>query len=120
MLSSIAATALSAAVLLPAPVAAFWRMPCGSRLMDQRIDPIIFPGIVSPHVHQVAGGNGFGFTENFDTAREATCSSCPITADLSNYWTPTLYYQYQNGSFAKVPQVGDGGGSLGGMNVYYL
>ncbi|GAB7340271.1 hypothetical protein MBLNU457_6733t1 [Dothideomycetes sp. NU457] len=120
MLSSIAVTALSAAALLPAPVAAFWRMPCGSRLLDQRMDPIIFPGIVSPHVHQLVGGNGLGYTENFDTARESTCSSCPITADLSNYWTPTLYYQYQNGSFVKVPQVGDGSGNLGGMNVYYL
>jgi len=120
MLSSVATTALGLAALLPAPVAAFWRMPCGSRLLDERIDPIIFPGIVSPHVHQVAGGNGFGYTENYANARNADCSSCPITADLSNYWTPTLYYQYQNGSFVKVPQVNDGTGHLGGMNVYYL
>ena len=45
---------------------------------------------------------------------------CPIKQDLSNYWTPALYYQAEDGTFESVPQSGDGGGTLGGMNVYYL
>jgi len=115
MISSI----LFAAGLI-SPAAAFWRMPCPSRLIEERIDPIIAPGAVSAHTHVVAGGSGFGYTMDYNQARAAPCSSCPITADLSNYWTPKLYYQAQNGSFISVPLSGDGTGNEGGMTVYYL
>lgn len=111
--------ALSVAALLTAPASAFWRMPCPSRLVEERIDPIVSPGEVSGHVHQVAGGNGFGFEMTYADARASDCSSCPITQDLSNYWTPALYYHAQNGSFIRVPQAGDGEGVTGGMTVYY-
>lgn len=57
---------------------------------------------------------------DYEDARSSSCSSCPIKQDLSNYWTPALYYQNQNGSFESVPQSGDGAGNLGGMTVYYL
>lgn len=113
------AAALSLAALLPVPVDAFWRMPCPSRLLDQRMDPLIAPGVVSAHVHQIAGGNGFGYTETFEDARSSSCTSCPITADYSNYWSPTLYYEGQDGTFTKASQM-DTPGSLGGMTVYYL
>lgn len=106
---------------LAGPAAAFWRMPCPSRLIDERIDPIIFPGYVSAHVHTVAGGSGFGYNMTYEQARESACTSCPISQDLSAYWTPKLYYHdVQNGSFLSVPQAGDGVGMLGGMTVYYL
>ena len=88
--------------------------------MQERIDPLIYPGKVGAHVHTVAGGSGFGFTMSYDQARAAPCSSCPITQDLSAYWTPKLYFQAQNGSFIGVPQAGDGSGTTGGMTVYYL
>lgn len=40
--------------------------------------------------------------------------------DLSNYWTPKLYFKAENGSFLDVPIVGDtDGGQMGGMAVYY-
>lgn len=112
--------ALALAAALAGPASAFWRMPCPSRLIQERIDPLVFPGQVSAHVHTVAGGNGFGFTENYRQARESECTSCPITADLSAYWTPKLYYHAENGSFLSVPQAGDGDGVTGGMTVYYL
>ena len=99
---------------------AFWRMPCPSRLIQERIDPIVYPGYVSAHVHTVSGGNGFGFNMTFAQARASECSSCPIKEDLSAYWTPKLYYQAENGSFYGVPQAGDGTGVTGGMTVYYL
>ena len=119
---SLSAATLGLAALLPAHVSAFWRMPCGHRVTTERIDPLIFPGVVSPHVHQVAGGNGFGYTETYEQARNASCSSCPITQDLSNYWTPVLYYKARDGTFTKVPQAGDSdtAGTNGGMTVYYL
>ena len=43
-----------------------------------------------------------------------------IPADLSNYWTPKLYFKAENGSFIDVPIVGDtDGGQMGGMAIYY-
>lgn len=65
-------------------------------------------------------GNGFDFSMTYEQARQSTCSSCPIKEDLSNYWTPQLYYQAENGTFQYVPQSGDGPGNYGGMTVYYL
>ncbi|RAL64043.1 hypothetical protein DID88_003231 [Monilinia fructigena] len=59
------------------------------------------------------GGNGFGFSMDYASTQKSTCSSCTVTKDLSNYWTPTLFYQAQNGSFIPVTQ-------NGGVTVYYL
>ncbi len=105
-----AAVGLSA--LLATPTQAFFRMPCGQNIVTERADPLISPGVVSAHVHQVNGGNGFGFTEDYAAARKATCTSCTAKQDLSNYWTPILYYKDQQGKYTKVGQ--------NGMTVYYL
>ena len=105
--------------LLAAQASAYWRMTCPGRLVDQRADPIISPGVVSGHVHSIAGGNGFGLNMTYDQARSSKCTSCTIEEDLSNYWTPKLYYHAPNGSFIEVPQLGDGAGKLAGMTVYY-
>jgi len=99
------------AISLPI-VQAFFRMPCGQNVVTERIDPIISPGAVSPHVHQVNGGNGIGFSQNYTDARRSTCTTCAFKEDKSNYWTPILYYQSKSGSFTRVPQ--------DGMTVYYL
>ncbi|KAH6901642.1 hypothetical protein BKA70DRAFT_1113743 [Coprinopsis sp. MPI-PUGE-AT-0042] len=37
------------------PVAALLRFPC-SQLRTERLDPLVTPGRVSPHVHQIVGG----------------------------------------------------------------
>ncbi|KAI4719470.1 WSC-domain-containing protein [Aureobasidium sp. EXF-10727] len=111
---------LGLAAALAAPAAAFFRMPCPGRIVTERADPIISPGQVSGHVHTISGGNGFKFDMTYADARSSSCSSCPIKQDLSNYWTPSLYYQHQNGSFENVHQSGDGQGTYGGMTVYYL
>lgn len=111
---------LGLAAALAAPAAAFFRMPCPGRIVTERADPIVSPGQVSGHVHTISGGNGFKFEMDYADARSSSCSSCPIKADLSNYWTPSLYYQHQNGSFENVHQSGDGTGIYGGMTVYYL
>lgn len=57
---------------------------------------------------------------DYASTQSSTCSSCPIKQDLSNYWTPKLYYQSAEGTFIDVPQAGDGEGVYGGMTVYYL
>lgn len=120
MRSTVVSSALLGLLAHVAPTAAFWRMPCPGRLIDERADPIISPGVVSGHVHTIAGGNGFNFSMDYEDTQSSTCSSCPIKQDLSNYWSPKLFYQYPNGSVEMVPQAGDGEGVLGGMTVYYL
>ncbi|KAM0720206.1 hypothetical protein Q7P37_004342 [Cladosporium fusiforme] len=110
---------LGAITALAGTASAFWRMPCGGRLLLERADPVVFPGAVSPHVHTISGGNGFGFKMDYDQANASTCSSCAIKKDLSNYWTPKLYFMAEDGTFEDVPQAGEGDGQTGGMTVYY-
>ncbi|KAK5070639.1 hypothetical protein LTR64_000314 [Lithohypha guttulata] len=99
--------------VLAAPAAAFWRLPCKSTIVVERVDPIVAPGNISGHVHQIMGGNGFDFEMDFADTQASTCTSCTVHGDFSNYWTPVLYYQHQDGTFEKVNQ-------LGGGLVYYL
>ncbi|WYZ41941.1 hypothetical protein EsH8_V_000836 [Colletotrichum jinshuiense] len=93
--------------------AAFFILPCSRPVVVQRADPIVNPGALAGHVHTIMGGNGFDFSMTYEQARAATCSTCRVTADLSNYWIPNLYYQGQDGKFTSVTQPG-------GMLAYYL
>jgi hypothetical protein len=111
-MSALFTTAL-VAFLAASPVSAFWRLPCKSPIVVERADPIISPGKVSNHLHTIMGGNGFDFTMDYNSTQASTCSSCTVIGDNSNYWTPTLWFQHQNGTFESVNQVG-------GMLVYYL
>ncbi|KAI9734644.1 MAG: hypothetical protein M1834_002245 [Cirrosporium novae-zelandiae] len=111
--SSFSRLALGLLAAFAAPTAAFWRLPCKSPLVVERADPIVTPGKISSHVHTIMGGNGFGFTMNYAQTQASTCSSCTVSKDMSNYWTPNLYYHAENGSFIDVEQVG-------GVTVYYL
>lgn len=85
-----------------------------------RIDTIVYPGVVSPHVHKVAGGSNFGpstLTESpvqaYNDLRASPCTTCSINkVDMSAYWHPDLYYRWPNGSLSLVPK--------GGLTVYYL
>lgn len=95
-----------------APIVAFFRLPCTSNLVVQRADPIVNPGQLASHVHTILGGNGFGFEMDYKSTHASTCSSCIVKEDMSNYWTPTLYYKAKNGSFISVRQSGG--------TIYYL
>jgi Domain of unknown function (DUF1996) len=105
--------ALGLLALTASPVTAFWRLPCKAPVLIERADPIINPGVASPHLHTIMGGSGFGFNMDYAQTQASQCSSCTVQKDLSNYWVPNLWYQHQNGSFTSVPQVG-------GVLVYYL
>ncbi|KAL9096053.1 MAG: hypothetical protein Q9165_001575 [Trypethelium subeluteriae] len=118
--TSLALLASAATTTLAASSGNFFRIPCAGRLVDERSDPIISPGTVSQHVHEIAGGNAFNFSmPSYNTTQESSCSSCPIKKDLSNYWTPKLYWKASNGSFFDVPRLGEGLGQRAGMTVYY-
>ncbi|KAF2102406.1 WSC-domain-containing protein, partial [Rhizodiscina lignyota] len=107
---------------LTAPADAYIRFNCATNIVEERADPLVDPYKVSGHVHKIAGGNAWNMNRymDYDELRSAKCSSCLIKQDLSNYWTPKLYYHAQNGSFINVPMVGDSASDLnGGMVVYY-
>ncbi|KAJ2913869.1 hypothetical protein MD484_g6536, partial [Candolleomyces efflorescens] len=99
------------------------RFPC-SQLVTERLDPLVTPGQISPHLHQIIGGNAFNITMNpsIDIATTSTCTTCRFKEDKSNYWTMVMYFKARNGSFIRVPQrANDGVGSPnGGMTVYYI
>jgi hypothetical protein len=104
------------------------RFAC-SQLVVERTDPLVNPGMkYTPHLHQIVGGNSFNVTMDptiHDNAALSTCTSCTFKEDLSNYWTAVMFFKHKNGSFIRVPQVGNGGpqGHLiqdGGLDVYYI
>lgn len=100
------------------------RFPC-SQLVTERLDPLVTPGLVSPHLHQIVGGNAFNISMDparGDIAELATCTTCRFKEDKSNYWTMVMYFKHRNGSFIRVPQIAnDGTGAPnGGMTIYYI
>ncbi|TVY81061.1 hypothetical protein LSUE1_G005211 [Lachnellula suecica] len=104
------------------------RFAC-SQLTVDRVDPLVNPGqTYTPHLHQIVGGNSFNVTmdpANHDPATLSTCTSCNFKEDNSNYWTAVMFFKAKNGSYHRVPQVGNGGpqGQLvnnGGLDVYYI
>ncbi|CAJ2510757.1 Uu.00g063820.m01.CDS01 [Anthostomella pinea] len=112
-----------AALALVAPAYAGLRFAC-SQLTIQRLDPIVNPGQnPSRHVHQIVGGNAFNVTMTGDIGAEATCTTCEMSEDLSNYWTPVLYFKHPtNGSYHRVPIIKNtslANGTKGGMTIYY-
>lgn len=117
---------LSTALALIAPVHAGLRFPC-STLTTQRLDPVVEPGkIPSAHVHHIVGGNAFNATMEGDVGERATCTTCQMSEDFSNYWTAQLYFKHPtNGSYHKVPVIpvqpllGGSDGAVSGLTVYY-
>jgi hypothetical protein len=84
-----------------------------SVLVSTRLDPIVNPGVVSSHVHSVAGGSAFDKTMTYASARGSKCTTAPVSVDLSNYWTPQLYYYNPaDKSFQLI--------NVAYINTYYL
>ncbi|TAQ87466.1 hypothetical protein B7494_g4227 [Chlorociboria aeruginascens] len=81
-------------------------------LTIQRSDPVLFPGVISPHVHAVIGGTAFQQTMSTTTAVNALDTTCDKKIDHSNYWQPQLYHRMTNGSFELI--------TFQGSAVYYL
>ncbi|KAJ2914852.1 hypothetical protein MD484_g5563, partial [Candolleomyces efflorescens] len=118
--------ALSTALVVASAVqyaAATIRFGC-AQLVTQRLDPLVTPGQISPHVHQIVGGDAFNVTmdPNEDYSKSASCTTCRFKEDKSNYWTAVLYFKHTNGSYMRVPQKPNDqvGSTNGGMTVYYI
>ncbi|KAF1834181.1 hypothetical protein BDW02DRAFT_347899 [Decorospora gaudefroyi] len=124
------ATLLAAVAALAGNAAAQFNMlrfAC-SQLVVERTDPLVNPGqFYTPHLHQIVGGNAFNITMDpaNDPAEQSTCTSCSFVQDKSNYWTAVMFFHHRNGSYIRVPQIGNGGpqGALindGGLDIYYI
>jgi hypothetical protein len=117
---------LSTALTLFGFVQAGLRFPC-STLTVQRLDPVVEPGnSPSAHVHHIVGGNAFNASMTGDVGERASCTTCQMAEDFSNYWTAQLYFKHPtNGSYHRVPTVpvqpllGGSNGAQGGLTVYY-
>ncbi|KAK3723128.1 hypothetical protein LTR37_001851 [Vermiconidia calcicola] len=92
--------------------------PGGDDTSVQRADPIISPGELSQHVHQIFGADGFSPSLSYESLQESSCTTVGDAqgngnaADLSSYWHPALYMEAKDGSgYIKVP--------TGGHKFYY-
>ncbi|KAI9654820.1 MAG: hypothetical protein M1821_005814 [Bathelium mastoideum] len=92
------------AVLLQT-TSAFWRMKTNGTLGIARIDPIVAPGKVNSHVHIVHGGRNFGMNATSDILKNSNCTSADVTQDNSGYWTPTLMFQFTNGTVVTAEKM---------------
>lgn len=96
-----------------------------SQLTVERLDPLVNPGsLISPHVHQIVGGNSFNASmdpASHDLVADSTCTSCTFSEDFSNYWTAVMYFRARNGTYKRVPQFPNVGiRAVGGVTVYYI
>ncbi|EED17740.1 conserved hypothetical protein [Talaromyces stipitatus ATCC 10500] len=91
----------------------FWRLPCKSRTVAARIDPIMSPGEINSHLHTIFGSGGFSPNVTQDDLLQSSCTSCAVTQDRSAYWAPPLMFLYPNRSSTMVNQDG-------GILIYYF
>ena len=57
-----------------------------------------------------------------DLPSESTCTTCQFADDFSNYWTAVLYFKARNGTYKRVPQLGNNQfeKANGGLTIYYM
>lgn len=76
-----------------------------SPLVHARLDPIVFPGQVSSHVHTVWSANTFGDTvvdrRDFGDDVDTTCD---LAEDKSMYWAITVYQRYNSDGLLHIPR----------------
>jgi hypothetical protein len=65
------------------------------KLTVARLDPIIAPGGVAPHVHLIFGSSAF--YPAMDRPDDGKCTSCDVKLDRSSYWVPPLYVKRNDG-----------------------
>ncbi|KUJ15835.1 uncharacterized protein LY89DRAFT_697871 [Mollisia scopiformis] len=77
--------------------------------------------VVRFHCSQLNSFNATMDTKK-DMPGESTCTTCQYAEDFSNYWTAVMYFRAQNGSYKRVPQLGNNQftNANGGLTVYYM
>lgn len=87
--------------------------PGGDDTSVQRADPVISPGQLSQHVHQIFGSDAFAPGVSYQSLQGADCTTVGDAsgngnaADKSNYWHPALFMEALDGSgYIRVPTNG--------------
>ncbi|KAL6711289.1 hypothetical protein ACN47E_005820 [Coniothyrium glycines] len=75
----------------------------GNAMSYQRIDPGLYPGTESPHLHSFDGANGLSSSTNFADTQASTCTTARVKNDKSIYWRPSLFFNNGTG-FYRVPE----------------
>ncbi|KAH7116900.1 hypothetical protein B0J11DRAFT_103716 [Dendryphion nanum] len=76
----------------------------GTAMSYQRLDPALFPGTESPHLHSFDGGNGLSALSSFADTQSSSCTTARIKPDKSLYWRPTLFFKTPRSKFIRVPE----------------
>ncbi|KAH9874944.1 hypothetical protein J1614_004432 [Plenodomus biglobosus] len=76
----------------------------GNAMSYQRLDPALYPGTESPHLHSFDGGNALSATTDFAKTQTSTCSTARIKPDKSLYWRPPLFWNGNGTGFYRVPE----------------
>jgi hypothetical protein len=76
----------------------------GNAMSYQRLDPVLYPGTTSPHLHSFDGGNSLTASSDTEALRSSTCSTARIKTDKSLYWRPTLFFNGNGTGFYRVPE----------------
>lgn len=76
----------------------------GDAMSYQRLDPALYPGTESPHLHSFDGGNGLSASTDFAEAQASTCTTARIKPDKSLYWRPSLFWNGNGTGFHRVPE----------------
>ncbi|KAF9738171.1 hypothetical protein PMIN06_005215 [Paraphaeosphaeria minitans] len=75
----------------------------GPAMSSQRLDPALFPGKQSPHMHDFDGGNALTPDVSFEGLQGSECTTARIKPDNSLYWRPALYWNGNGTGFYPVP-----------------
>lgn len=92
--------------------------PCRDDTSVQRIDPIVSPGGVAEHVHQLFGASGLSQTLTYDKLQSSKCSTLGAAdgrenlQDKSIYWVPSLYMEANDGGYLRL--------QTNGHKTYYI
>ncbi|KAF2851060.1 hypothetical protein T440DRAFT_370879, partial [Plenodomus tracheiphilus IPT5] len=76
----------------------------GNAMSYQRLDPALYPGTESPHLHSFDGGNALSASTDFAETQTSTCSTARIKTDKSLYWRPSLFWNGNGTGFHRVPE----------------
>lgn len=75
-------TKLATTLALLTSVYAYWILPHDHALNYQRLDPIVNPGVVSPHMHTIIRSDAFAPTMTYEQMRtSSTCTTSPVQDD---------------------------------------
>lgn len=66
---SVKVVAATVVAILGAPASAFWRMECRGVAGQARLDPLMSPGAVAQHVHEIFGSGGKFYATTRDQTR---------------------------------------------------